>query len=36
MGQIVTQFSDGSYLEYDKGSFDAWCVYLLCKDKDYF
>lgn len=28
MGQIVTQFSDGSYLEYDTGSFDDWCVYL--------
>ena len=28
MGQIVTQFSDGSYLEYDRGSFDDWCVYL--------
>ena len=28
MGQIVTKFSDGSYLEYDSGSFDDWCVYL--------
>lgn len=28
MGQRITTFSDGSYLEYDQGSFDAWCVYL--------
>lgn len=28
MGQIVTKFSDGSYLEFDSGSFDDWCVYL--------
>lgn len=28
MGQILTTFDDGSYLEYDKGSFDKWCVYL--------
>ncbi len=28
MGQVVTTFADGSYLEYDKGSFDDWCVYL--------
>ena len=28
MGQTVTTFSDGSYLEYDRGSFDDWCVYL--------
>lgn len=28
MGQIIQQFSDGSVLEYDSGSFDEWCVYL--------
>ena len=28
MGRIVTTFSDGSKLEYDKGAFDDWCVYL--------
>lgn len=28
MGKIVQQFSDGSYLEYDSGTFDEWCVYL--------
>ncbi len=44
MGQIVKSFADGSYLEYDYGKFDGWCVYLtrpnLCrrppKDVDYF
>ncbi|RHJ78127.1 hypothetical protein [Parabacteroides sp. AM08-6] len=28
MGKIITTFSDGSKLEYDKGAFDEWCVYL--------
>ncbi|MBR5956747.1 MAG: hypothetical protein IKZ99_00095 [Salinivirgaceae bacterium] len=28
MGQRVTTFADGSYLEYDTGQFDNWCVYL--------
>ena len=28
MGQLIKTFSDGSYLEYDRGSFDDWCVYL--------
>ena len=28
MGQILTKFDDGSYLEYDRGRFDKWCVYL--------
>lgn len=28
MGRIVKKFSDGSFLEYDKGAFDDWCVYL--------
>lgn len=28
MRRRITTFSDGSYLEYDKGSFDDWCVYL--------
>ena len=28
MGRIITTFSDGSKLEYDKGLFDDWCVYL--------
>lgn len=27
MGKIIKKFSDSSYLEYDRGSFDAWCVY---------
>ena len=28
MGQLIKSFSDGSFLEYDHGSFDDWCVYL--------
>lgn len=28
MGQRIKSFWDGSYLEYDRGSFDDWCVYL--------
>ena len=29
MGQRINDFQDGSYLEYDKGNFDDWCVYLV-------
>jgi hypothetical protein len=44
MGQHIKSFSDGSFLEYDRGSFDDWCVYLTqsngCRrpprDTDYF
>ena len=32
MGQIIKKFSDGSFLEYDRGSFDDWCVYLTKPD----
>lgn len=28
MGKLITKFKDGSFLEYDHGSFDEWCVYL--------
>ena len=28
MRQVVRRFFDGSFLEYDRGSFDDWCVYL--------
>lgn len=28
MGEIIKKFSDGSFLEYDTGNFDDWCVYL--------
>lgn len=28
MGQIIKRFLNGSYLEYDNGKFDDWCVYL--------
>ena len=28
MGKRIKSFADGSYLEYDRGSFDDWCVYL--------
>ena len=27
MGQMIKTFSDGSFLEYDRGKFDDWCVY---------
>lgn len=44
MGRRIKQFADGSFLEYDQGKFDEWCVYLTRgngapyapKDKDYF
>lgn len=32
MGQLIKTFSDGSFLEYDRGSFDDWCVYLTRPD----
>lgn len=28
MRQKIKEFMDGSFLEYDKGNFDDWCVYL--------
>ena len=28
MGEHIKTFSDGAFLEYDRGSFDDWCVYL--------
>lgn len=28
MGQVIKKFKDGSFLEYDQGSFDEWCVYM--------
>lgn len=34
MGQVVKRFSDGSFLEYDQGSFDEWCVYLTKRNGD--
>ena len=44
MGRLIKRFSDGSYLEYDRGSFDDWCVYMVEPngsrraplDRDYF
>lgn len=44
MGQRIKTFSNGSYLEYDRGKFDDWCVYLTQangnrrppRDMDYF
>ncbi len=29
----IKEFSDGSYVGYDRGSFDDWCVYLVNVDK---
>lgn len=34
IGQVVKRFPDGSYLEYDQGSFDGWCVYLTKSNGD--
>ena len=44
MGQLIKRFPDGSFLEYDRGGFDDWCVYLTSasgnrrppRDTDYF
>lgn len=44
MGQIIKTFPDGSFLEYARGGFDDWCVYLTDasgnrkppRDTDYF
>lgn len=44
MGQRIKEFRDGSFLEYDLGAFDDWCVYLTDanglrkapRDTDYF
>lgn len=43
MSRPIKTFSDGSFLEYDAGRFDPWCVYLTRKgsrwpprDVDYF
>lgn len=44
MGQVIKRFPDGSFLEYEKGCFDDWCVYLTDasenrkppRDTDYF
>ena len=44
LGQVIKTFPDGSFLEYDRGSFDDWCVYLTNisgnrrppRDTDYF
>lgn len=32
MGKIIKEFNDGSYLEYNRGRFDDWCVYLTKTD----
>lgn len=32
MGQLIKTFSDGSFIEYDRGSFDDWCVYFTSTD----
>jgi hypothetical protein len=42
MRTTIKEFSDGTKLEFDKGKFDDWCVYLLQgsrtapKDIEYF
>ena len=27
MGQLIKEFENGTFLEYDRGGFDDWCVY---------
>ena len=27
MAQVIKRFADGTFLEYDAGNFDRWCVY---------
>ena len=29
MGTVIRRFPNGEALEYDKGAFDSWCVYLI-------
>lgn len=44
MGKLIKRFENGAFLEYDRGSFDDWCVYLTQptgsrkppRDTDYF
>ena len=44
MTRLIKQFTDGSYLKYDSGKFDDWCIYLVQsngsstapRDVDYF
>lgn len=44
MGQLIKCFENGAFLEYDRGGFDDWCVYLTQptgsrrppRDTDYF
>jgi hypothetical protein len=44
MGRRVKDFPDGSFLEYDRGKIDSWCVYMIDPegvrkpplDRDYF
>lgn len=44
MGRLVKEFIDGSFLEYDRGKIDSWCVYMTDPegvrrpplDRDYF
>ena len=32
MGQLIKTFTDGSFIEYDRGKFDDWCVYYTDSD----
>jgi hypothetical protein len=43
MGRLIQKFKDTSFIEFDQGEFDAWCVYLVRggrrhspRDSDYF
>ena len=32
MGQLIKTFTDGTYIEYDRGQFDDWCVFYMDKN----
>lgn len=32
--RIIRRFEDGSYLEFDRGQFDEWCIYLETSKKE--
>lgn len=36
MAKLIKSITDGSLVEYDKGSFDDWCVYLTRKNEPRF
>ena len=33
MGRLIKHFKDGSFLEFDDGRFDRWCIYFQCPNE---